>query len=75
VALQEGQNRQQDDIPPRLLLILQLLARGFSASQVAGLLSTSEEQVEEAIRSAAVCFGTTDWRQAVAEARRRGFIL
>jgi len=47
------------------LLVLQLLARGYSAAQASTLCHRSEREVNEAAARAADCLGVRDTREAI----------
>ena len=56
---------------PRQLLILLLLAQGYSIAQVAALLGASVEHVEEGAAHAARALDAVNWRAGIAAARQR----
>jgi DNA-binding NarL/FixJ family response regulator len=58
----------------RQLLVLLLHARGYSHRQIAELLDTRPEHVDEIASSAARLLSTGGVSQAVAEAQRRNLI-
>jgi DNA-binding NarL/FixJ family response regulator len=56
------------------LLILQLLARGYSRAQIAALIGVTEETVSAALASALWALGAATVAEAIVTARRRGLI-
>ena len=57
------------------LLVLQLLARGYSDAQIATVLAATPEHVEFLVSSAAQQLGVTTRYEAVASAVQRGLIV
>ena len=59
---------------PRQLLVLLLLAQGYSLVQLAALFGETPEQVEQLAGDAARALGAADWRAGIAAGRRRNLL-
>jgi DNA-binding NarL/FixJ family response regulator len=62
-------------LSPRSLLVLQLLARGYSREQVARLLAVPAAAIEETEWSVSALLGASTVDEAIRRARRRRLIL
>ncbi|HEV2125571.1 MAG TPA: hypothetical protein VGW38_22695 [Chloroflexota bacterium] len=69
-----GRDPAQPLLTARALLLLQLLARGYTSQQMAALLKTTPKLVDLLIERATHTLGTTDRAEAVAIAVRQGLI-
>ncbi len=70
-----GDAAATDRLTGQELLVLQLLARGYSDAQIAALLASTRGQVEALVTSAAEQLGVTTRYEAVAAAVQRGLIV
>ncbi len=59
----------------RQLLVLQLLARGYTPGQIAALAGLAVPDVLAALEATYAALGAHDWCGAVAEERRRALIV
>lgn len=57
------------------ILMLQLLARGYTRAQIAGLVECDERAIQGLMAHVTQYLGQQDWRQAVAIALQRGLII
>jgi DNA-binding NarL/FixJ family response regulator len=72
-AGEAGQRR----LTPQELLVLQLLARGYTPGEIAVLVEAPVPDVLAALEASYAALGVSagDWRAAVDRARRRGLIV